>query len=174
VLPQQLARRVAHRIDIEPARDVPREPALKRAHDARVADPVAIHFRPRREPCVEARRRDVDRQHADILWQLGVERAVKVVLGDGIRKLEACDLSKRVHARIRPSRARDGDVLPFDGCQSELELSLHRARIRLPLETGEIGAVVTDGDFERTHITSCQVPVPGSRFVVAPQFPRAS
>ena len=76
------------------------------------------------------------------------------MLGYGVRELEARDLTKRMHARIRPSRARHGDVFPFDSCQRDLELCLHRARIRLPLETGEIGAVVTDCCFESKNAYS--------------------
>ena len=73
------------------------------------------------------------------------------MLGNGVRQLEARDLSERMHARIGPARAGNDHVLPFDSRERGLELGLHRTRIRLPLEAGEIGAVVTDCYFERAH-----------------------
>src|SRR4029453_17785968 len=109
---------------------------------------------------MKVRRRFDNLEDEQVLGQLGVEClserwAVELRLG-----LKADDLAERVHARVGPAA---GDALaphpgdPLNGC---FESPLHRARLRLPLPAGEVGAVVGEREFEGGHSTYATFPVP--------------
>ena len=134
---------------------MPGEPPLERTDDLGTDDAVAVKLGGRRESRIEAVSGFLHREDANIIRsggaQIGIQRLLQVVDRNGIGELEAGHLTERVHARVGAAGSRDNHVAAFDRRKRFFEHLLHGTRIRLPLEPGEVGAVVGDRDPDSAH-----------------------
>ena len=109
---------------------------------------------------MEARRRLLERDRADVLGQVAAdlrEQRFAVELRVGA---EGTDLCERVHAGIRSARAGDLDALSEQAAEQRFEFALYRVvAVALALPTVIAAAVIAERELEIAHLSRPSFPL---------------
>ena len=90
-------------------------------------------------------------EHGDIVRQHGVQRFLQNCSATSRLGAEAGHLAQGVDAGVGPSAGREPHLFSGDLLEGRFERYLDRFAIRLDLPAEIVGAVVSDGEFERSH-----------------------
>ena len=92
------------------------------------------------------------REHPNIGRKPRIQRLQQLIGSDRTGESEARNLSKGMNAGISAAGAGDSHALSFNRGERCFQLFLDRPRVGLPLESGEVGAVVRNSQLESTHL----------------------